>query len=422
MHDAELLVWRTIMEDGTQCLGEEQYLKAETYFSQGLLTAYQLAVPEIIAFTLRLLATVRVRLGNLEFAEEGFKQALRICQEIQNSKGMAEAWAGLASVSVKRGMLWEAGQKYEQAISVYPSTSPPLRLGMLYADLGQVFATLEDWTRANIAYIKALEICRSNGFPKGEAELEVLLGELCFQREQKTEATRYLRHACQIFAQIDDPVALSNTLQYLALVHFEYNEMHLAFECQQRAVALCLKFESKTIFSESCYFLSKIVQFLENYQEAKYYVELSIQYYSVQDLDLALRYQSLAGLFFISMDLDKAELYYLKAVSLFEKIDDVRVGEIYESLAALKEIRKRKVAAVNSQDLTEDLTRPPGELALEALVRLAELYEKQRNFRDALECYWKALGMGRNAGMTTDWIESRVQRVSKRLRRKKLAR
>ncbi len=422
MHDGELVVWRTIMEDGTQCLGEEQYVNAERYFSQGLLTAYQLAVPEIIAFTLRLLATVRVRLGNLEFAEEGFRQALRICQEIQNSKGMAEAWAGLASVSVKKGMLLEAGQNYEQAIAFYPSSSPPLRLSMLYADLGQVYATLEDWTRAHKAYILAHEICRSNGFPKGEAELDVLLGELFFRRKLKTEATRYLRHACQIYAQTADVVALSNTLQYLALVYFEYNEMQLAFECQQRAVVLCLKFESSTIFSESCYFLSKIVQFLENYQEAKYYVELSIKYYSEQDLDLALRYQSLAGLFFLSMDLDKAELYYTKAVSLFETIDDVRIGEIYESLAALKEIRMRKIAPLNFRDISEDKSRAPGELALEALVRLAELYEKQRNFREALECYWKALGMGRDSGMKTDWIETRVQRVSKRLRRKKLSR
>ena len=422
MHDGELSVWRALMEDGTQCLGEKQYLKAEKYFSQGLLMAYQLTVPEIVAFTLRLLATVRVRLENLEFAEEGFQEALRICQEIQNAKGMAEAWAGLASVSAKKGMLREAGKKYEQAISVYPSSSPPLRLGMLYADLGQVYAILEDWTRANRAYTQAHEICRSNGFPKGEAELDVFLGELCFRQEKKTEASNYLKHACQIFAQIEDVVALSNTLQYLALVYFEHNEMRLAFECQQRAVALCLKFDTRIIFSENCYFLSKIEQFLDNYEEAKYYLELSIRFYPEQDLDLALRYQSLAGLFFLSMDLAKAELYYLKALSLFETIDDGRIGEIYEALAALKEIRERKVVPVNSQDISEDKSQLQGEFALEALVRLAELYEKQRNFRDALECYWKALEMGRDAEMTTDWIETRVQRVSKRLRRRKLTR
>lgn len=422
MHDGELLVWRTLMEDGTQCLGEEEYIKAEQYFSQGLLKAYQLMVPEIVAFTLRLLATVRVRLEHLEFAEEGFKEALRICQEIQNAKGMAEAWAGLASVSVKRGMLREAGKKYERAVSVYPSSSPQLRLGMLYADLGQVYASLEDWTKANRAYTQAHEICRSNEFPKGEAELNVLLGELFFRQRKKTEASIYLKHACQIFAQIEDVVALSNTLQYLALVYFEYNEMNLAFECQQRSVALCLKFDTRNISSERCYFLSKIEQFLENYEEARYYLELSIQFYSERDLDLALRYQSLAGLFFISMDLAKAELYYLKALSLFERIDDVRIGEIYESLSALKEIRERKGVQVNSRDISEEKSQLHGEFTLEALVRLAELYEKQRNFRDALECYWKALEMGRDAEISTAWIEIRVQRVSKRLRRNKLTR
>lgn len=422
MHDGELSVWRTLMEDGTQCLGEEQYLKAEKYFSQGLLKAYQLMVPVIVAFTLRLLATVRVRLGNLEFAEEGFQEALRICQEIQNAKGMAEAWAGLASVSVKKGMLREAGKMYERAISVYPSSSPQLRLGMLYADLGQVYATLENWTRANRTYRQAHEICRSNRFPKGEADLDVLLGELCFQQGKKTEASNYLKHACQIFAQIEDLVALSNTLQYLALVYFEHNEMRLAFECQQRAVALCLKFDTRNICSESCYFLSKIEQFLENYEETKYYLELSIRFYPEQDLELAVRFQSLAGLIFFSMDLAKAELYYLKALTLFETLNDVRSGEIYEALAALKEIREQKVFPVNSLDISEDKSQLSGEFALKALVRLAELYEKQRNFRDALECYWKALEMGRDAEMTTDWIETRVQRVSKRLRRRKLTR
>jgi len=422
MHDGELSVWRALMEDGTQCLGEEQYLKAETYFSQGLLKAYQLTVPEIVAFTLRLLATVRVRLGNLDLAEEGFEEALRLCQELQNSKGMAEAWAGLASVSVKKGMLRDAGKKYVQAISAYPSSSPALRLGMLYADLGQVYAALEEWTRANRAYTQAKDICRSNGFPKGEAESDVLLGELWFQQGKKTEASNYLRHACQIFFQINDVVALANTLQYLALVYFEHNEMRLAFECQQRAVALCLKFDAKIISSESCYFLSKIEQFLENNEEARYYLELSIKFYPEQDLDLALRYQNLAGLFFFCMDLEKAELNYLKALSLFESLDDVRIGEIYEALAALKEIREQKLAPVDAQDASEDKTQIRGEFALEALVHLAELYEKQRNFRDALECYWKALEMVREAQMTTDWIETRVQRVSKRLRRKKLTR
>ena len=415
MYDSELSVWRKLMEDGTKCLGEEEYLEAENYYSQGLLIAYQLTVPEIIAFTLRLLATVRVRLEKLDIAEQGFKEALRICLELRNAKGMAEAWAGLASVSVKTGMLQEACRDYEQAIAVYPRASPPLRLGMLYADLGQVYASLEEGGKAQKAYTQAQNICRLNGFLKGEGELDVLLGELSFRQGDKTEALRSLKHACQIFAHITDMIALSNTLQYLALIYFDQNEMHLAFECQQRAVVLCLRFDDQNAFSESCFFLSKIEQLLENYQEAKHYLELSISFHPGKDLDLALRYQSLAGLFFLSMDLAKAELYYLKALSLFESIgDELRIGEVFEALSALKEIQEQKEDSLQSKNKSE-FHGPE----LDALVRLAEVFEKRRSFKDALDCYWKALEIGRKSAMTTDWIEQRVQRVSKRLREKK---
>jgi len=414
MNDGELYVWRNLMEEGTQCLGDEQYLKAEKYYIQGLLKAYELSVPEIVAFTLRLLATVRVRLGNLEFAEEGFKEALHICQELQNAKGMAEALAGLASISVKKGRLQEAVRDYEQAIAIYPKSSPQLRLGMLYADLGQVYAALEEWTSAKNIYTKALELCRLYGFPKGEAELDVLSGELCFRLGEKSEALKNLKHACQLFTQIHDMVALSTTLQYLALLYFEQNEMHLAIESQQRAVVLCLRYDTKEVFSESCYFLSKIEQTLENFQEARYYLELSIHFYPEQNLDLALRYQSLGNLFLISLDFAKSELCYLKALGLFESChDEQRISEVYEALAHLKGIREQR-----SPNTSEDRAKLHSEFTLEALIHLAEFYEKRHNYRDALECYWKALKRGRDAEAATEWIESRVQKVSKRLRKK----
>ncbi len=420
MYDGELFNWRNLMEDGTQCLGDEQYLKAEKYYSQALLKAYELAVPEIVAFTLRLLATVRVRLGNLEFAEEGFKEALSICQDIQNAKGMAEAWAGLASISVKMSRLREAVGEYEQAIAVYPESSPQLRLGMLYADLGQVYTALEAWTKAKSAYSKALELCRLYSFPKGEAELDVLSGELCFRIGEKTQALKNLKHACQLFVQIADMVALSTTLQYLALLYFDQNEMLLAFECQQRAVALCLKYDSKEAFSESSYFLCKIEQNLENFQEARYYLELSIRFYPDKNLELALRYKSLGNLLFLSMDYAKSELNYLKALRLFESYqDDLRIGEVYDALTLLKEIQEQNEGSINFKDKADDWSKLHGKFTLEALVHLAEFYEKYRNYRDALECYWKALKRAREAEVATEWIELRVQQVSKRLRRKK---
>lgn len=423
MHDGELSVWQKIMGDGTKCLGEEQYLQAEEFFSQGLHMSYQLNVPEIIAFSLRLLATVRLHLNNLEHAEEGFREALRICQEIRNAKGIAEARAGLANLLFKQGNLDEAGKQYELAIKVYPQSSPVLRLGMIYADLGQVYTALENWNEAHNAYIEAHRICSSGGFSKGEAELDVLLGELCLCQGNRKEALNYLKQAGQIYAGLEDALALANTLQYLALIHFEDDALQLAFECQQKAVALYLKLEPHNILSESCYFLSIIEQLLENFEEAKYYLELSIRFYPEQDLNLAIRYQSLAGLFFLSLDLAKAESYYHKALNIYKHTNHWRSHEVYEALNALKELKRRGVdPPVSAQISPEEEFPLQMEFALEALVRLAEFYEKQRNYRDALECYWKALQMVRDAEIETNWIELRVQRVSKRLRQRKAKR
>lgn len=422
MYDGELFVWRNLMENGTQCLGEEQYLKAESFYIQSLLKAYQLSVPEIVAFTLRLLATVRVRLGNLEFAEDGFKEALLICQQIQNTKGMSEAWAGLASVSVKKRKLHKAAVEYQKAISLYPSSSPQLRLGMLYADLGQVYTAREEWARAKRAFLQAQELCRLHGFLKGDAELEVLLGELYFRQGKIDKASETIKHACQLFAQIADLAALSGTLQYLALLYFEQNEMLLAFECQQRAVALCLRYDTSEVFSESCYFLSKIEQLLEDNQEAKLYLELSIEFYPKQDMNLALRYHNLASMLFVSMDLTRAELYYRQALNLFElSHDQHRVSEVRESLAILRDIQERKGDPLlqKYRDNPDERLQVNSEFTLDALVHLAEFYEKRNHFRDALDCYWKALEKGRDSEVATDWIEMRVQKVSKRLRKKK---
>lgn len=419
MNDEVLSLWRNLMEHGTKCLGEEKYLEAEAYYAQGLHKAYLLSVPEIMAFTLRLLATVRVRLGHLVLAEEGFNEALRLCEEIENAKGMAEAWAGLASVSMKRGNFREAAKAYEHAIRVYPEASPQLRLGMLYADLGQVYTALEAWGKAETAFTQAQELCRQNGYPRGVGELAVLLGELCFKQGQTEEAIFHLKRACQIFAQMGDTMSLSNTLQYLALLYFDQSKYFLAHECQQRAVAICLRIDSREIFSESCYFLSKIEQALERNEESKYYLELSIEHYSEQDLGLALRYQSLAGTFLLLLDLANAEIYYLKALRLFERLqDDLRIGEVYDALAYILQIQKEDGQATYGTS-REDKSQIKDEFALEALVRLAVFYEKRRDFLSALECYWKALDLGRTANIETEWLEDRVQRVSKRIRKKR---
>ncbi|CAA7601239.1 TPR repeat region circular profile [Acididesulfobacillus acetoxydans] len=411
--------WRRVMDEGTRRLGRAEYKEAESFFRQGASTAEQLEAPEVLAFSVRLLATVRVKLGELESAETGFRQALGICQKVDNAKGMAEAWAGLASVSLGRGSFAQAAQYCELAISVYPPTSPPLRLGMLYSDLGQAYAQLELWEKALKAYDRAQDLCHRYGYPKGEGELKVLMGEICYRRGDKKKAEDWFKEACRIFAGLGDPATLANALQYMAFIYYDQNRMELAEEILRRAVALWLKCDMPAEASESCYFLSKIEQNLGAGSEAEAYIELSIKLYEKEDIGLALRYQSLAGIALTDLELVKAEKYFLQALNRFQALgDNNKAGEIFQTLAVLADLDERRTEALGYHEKAIETLSAADSPAVEARQGLALFYEKHHNYRKALETFWTALQIARENGLDSGELETAIQRVSRLLRKK----
>lgn len=152
MDEDVLMEWRSLMEKGTAFLGEGNYASAEKIYLRSLKLTEQLSVPEISAFNIRLLSTSRIKQGKVDLSEIGFQEALEICKQIDNYKGMSEAMAGLASVAVARENFKEAVSWYEQAIRIYPGSSPRLRLSMLYSDLGQVYMAAENWAKAKALF------------------------------------------------------------------------------------------------------------------------------------------------------------------------------------------------------------------------------------------------------------------------------
>lgn len=419
MNEEMLNTWRSLMDDGTRCLAKEEYEKAEVFFSESALTARQLGVPEIMAFTLRLLATTRVKLGALEVAETGFWEALKICEDIQNAKGMSEALAGLASVALNRKTISEAIRYYVQSIAVYPSSSPALRLSILYSDLGQAYSLLEDWDNALTAYQKAQELCHEHNYLKGEGELIVLIGEIFFRRGEKQTAEEWLKKACQLFAVIKDFSTMANSLQYLAFIYYDQNKMELAKETQLRAVGLWLKQDMKEEASESCYFLSKIEQNLGQTSEAELYLEQSIDLYPIKDIGLATRYQSLASLALTNFDLVKAERYFIEASNLFEKLnEETKVGEVYVTLAFLVDFDGRKNEALNYHQKAVAKLSGNASMEIEAKQSLAAFYEKYADYRKAIETYWSTLKTARENNFETESIEISIQRISRLWRKK----
>lgn len=419
MNDDVLMEWRSLMEKGTAFLGEGKYADAERIYLRCLKLTEQLSVPEISAFNIRLLSTSRIKQGKVDLSERGFQEALEICKHIENYKGMSEAMAGLASVSVARENFKEAVYWYEQAIKNYPESSPRLRLSMLYSDLGQVFMAIRNWGQAKHSFLEARELCFSYGFKKGEGEHSILLAEVAYRERDVDQARMDLIYAGKIFSETKDEESLVSTIQYWAFIEFEQGNLEQALVSWYRVISLYLRLKQKEELSESAYFLAKILHELKDVTNALYYIELSIDNYPHEDLGLALRYDNFAQLFEIKQDYHAARDYLKRAAIILEQNqENQKLGETYEKIALCSEHLGELKEALAYREKSNQYLESHQLLSLSMSQRLANYFEIQRKYLFALQYYWECLRIGREVEADTLEIEQAIQRVSRKIRKK----
>lgn len=419
MNEKILVDWQKIMEAGTQNLSVGNHLEAEKHYERALQIAQELNVSLLIAFSMRLLATTRCKMGKLDIAEKGFHDAAEICAQMNNAKGIAEAWAGLASVAILRGENVKAIEYLKRSIFIYPLSASPIRLGMLYSDLGQAYVSIENWTKAKEAFLKAKNLCQLHRYYKGEAELLILLAEVSCHLEDFDSAMNFTKESCRVFARIQEHDSLANTLQYYALLYFEQDGIEEAEISQWRALVLWLNLNKMREASEGSFFLSKIKQILGKFEEAVFYLELSIQLYLDEDDGLALRYQSLANVLTFTGNYVKAEEYYLRAVKLYQAFSKkIKLSETFRALASLCEIQGRENETHSYYILSKEVLEGGAQTA-EALIEIARYHERKKQWLEALNLYWKALQIAHESETKTTEIEFFIQRVSQKLRKEK---
>ncbi len=416
--NVSLKEWQEHLETGIKYLGEGNLPKAEEYLEQSLRLAEKIGVLVIIAFSQRLLATAQTRNNKLDKAESGFKKALEYCLELKNSKGISEAKAGLASVYFVKGEYMRSAGLYKQAINIYPHEASPLRLTVLYSDLGQVYGRMQKWDKAIDNFLKAGVLCKENGYTRGEAEINLHLGEVYYSQGKLITAKDHFSKAGKLFALIDDQSSLANTLQYLAFILLERNMLEEALLMQYRVITLFFKHWQKPEISEGYFLLSSILQYARLLDEAEESIILSLQYYNGYEFGFAVRYHSLAVIAIMKKEYVDAKRYYYNALKYFQFYGDgTKVGEISEELTYLLKyedtyIQKSFSKWMENRKFDVDIPK------FEIMISLAHNLKKKGNNFAALRCSWRALEIAKTMKCETQEIEKLIQNLSERIRKR----
>ncbi len=411
--------WQKHLETGIQYLSKGNFIQAEKHLEASLIESEALGVPVIIAFSHRLLATAQVRNNKLNEAESGFQEALRYCLELANMKGISEAKAGLASICFIKGEYPKSICLYKQAINIYPHDSSLLRLAVLYSDLGQIYVRVKKWDKAEKVFLKAGDLCKENGYRRGEAEINLYLGEIYYNQGKTQAAKKMFFKAARIFGVIKDEVSLANAHQYLAFILFESNSIEEALLYQYRVLVLYLKHNQYLEISEGYYLLSNILLYAKLLDEAEESQKLSLKYYKGYEFGFAIRYHSLATIAIIKKEYEDAKKYYYQALKFFQFYGDgSKIGEISEELTYLLKYEGIGIEEKNSYKWFDkryfDINIPKYEIIL----KLAKSLENKEKDMAALRCGWRALEIARNMQYETQEIEILIQNLSERIRKK----
>jgi len=413
--------WQNNLETGIKYLAEGNFPMAEEYFQNSLTDAEELGVQVIKGFTLRLLASAQVRSNKLNEAESGFRKALEHSLELNNNKGIAEAKAGLAGIFFLRGDYTKSVYLYQQAINIYPVSSSPLRLAVLYSDLGQVYGRMNQWEKAERVLLKAVDLCQKNDFSKGQAEAVLSLGEIYYCQGKKQAAQKMFSLAARTFGAMGEYLSLANVQQYLALLSLDNERMEEALLYQYRATTLYLKYNLTKEISESYYLLSNILQYCGLFDEAEKSIFVSLEYYQGYEPGFAVRYHSLAAIALLKKEYDDAKKFYLEALKYFQYYGDgTKVGQISEALTYLIRNEDNRDGEnvykwLSGGDFNTFLPK------YEVMVKLARSLNLKGNHMAAIQCGWKALEIARVMKYDTLETEKIIQNISDDIRKRKKA-
>ncbi|UXX80660.1 tetratricopeptide repeat-containing sensor histidine kinase [Reichenbachiella carrageenanivorans] len=173
------------------------------------------------------------------------EQALKIAEELQNDQliafGLRYKGNGLRS----QGQLSEAIKHYLDAASLYAGSNKGLEAGVIYIDLGDIYAIQNNYQNSLNYYRQGINIFRQSKDSVKLATALLNVGELYRTNQKLDSAIVYFQRSKAIFSKIGYAIGLAYNLGNIGLVLAEEGKYELAEENIAKATAILVKIDDQ---------------------------------------------------------------------------------------------------------------------------------------------------------------------------------
>ena len=270
--------------------------------------------------------------------------------------------------------------KYGEGKSLY-------YIGIVAYVRGNYIAAIDTMTRAS-------ELFKASGNKKDYSSVLTVIGGVKNAMGDLIGALEYQLKALKIKESIGDSANLAAAYNNIGNVYLSIEENQKALSYFQRALKLNTKFKNNDKIPDNYYSIASVYHLLHNYSQALLNTNISIHLADSLGLieTLSYSYGLMASLKMDKGELDSAEDYCLKAITISEKLDDKRMisalsqrlGTIYQNMGKVK---KAELYLLRALKISESINYL--EESIEVQLKLSELYEKNGDYKKALFFYKK---------------------------------
>lgn len=197
----------------------------------------------LLANCFKMLGTVFHEKGEMETAEKHLRMAVALWRKLDDPLFLARALSDLAQLLITLGKYDQAQDSLVEATNLLEPTHYELDKCLVQINLGAMFASQKNWSKAEAAFHKANSpYLRQSANLRRKALVHNNLGFILYQQKRYEIADEYLRQSAGLYEENQDDLEVANTLSTLADSLAAQNKFEAALPIYEQVIEIFRRF------------------------------------------------------------------------------------------------------------------------------------------------------------------------------------
>jgi signal transduction histidine kinase len=223
-------------------IGYVYYQRGETdnamdYFKQGLKIQEEINDPKEIANSLNNIAAIYYKLGENDKALDYFEQGLKIQEKIGAKEGMAYSINNIGSIYDNQGQIKKALDYYYRGLKLQEEVGNKMGIGTSLNNIAAILMKQGETEKAIEYYNKSLKVRQEAGDKRGIAQCLNNLGHIYTTKGQLEKALEHYIKSYALYAEVGNKQGIAYSLNNMAAVYLKQQHKEKALEYYNKSLA-----------------------------------------------------------------------------------------------------------------------------------------------------------------------------------------